>query len=135
MEFNGAVLVDNEKIQVAIDNANSEWKIAKCLRQTARNVVSKEVESWSKFKRWWWKEDDDRGDFGIWLNRNSYMFEHEMWVYSRFGVINNKDFELWCDLWETVGLVGNELEALIGAGKPVYLNPTQARFVNKWQTK
>ncbi len=137
MEFNGAVLVDNHKIENALENCSLlkleyDLEISRC-----KEKLSSQIGDLS----WWDKSLCNDGD-ADWFK--VYKRKYKGQYYRCFS--NN-----WLDNFQSVGLVSEEsykkfgdmgenyysytkqfwpLSSLIKAGTPVYLNHKQADFVN-----
>tara|TARA_R100000951_G_scaffold114219_1_gene118016 strand:+ start:760 stop:1176 length:417 start_codon:yes stop_codon:yes gene_type:complete len=132
-KFNGAVLVDNEKIEQALCwyklyfNANN--KRARELKAKAKLHVA----GYGKFKKWYYSSSkrEDK-ELSVFIGKYLNMFDWLCDGYFRAGLICEAEYKiLMTHNYDRDELYG-DIKAMISCGKPVYLNPTQARFVNSW---
>ena len=131
--FNGAVMVDNEKIRSAL-----QWnKIChnynnKRLRELKR-IAANHTKSMGKFKRWWYKSEAYEDlDFGIFVNKYVHMFDGFEDGYFKAGLICRSEYRILNHHSYSRGDIYHDLLAMIDCGKPVWLSPEQAKFVNAW---
>ncbi len=141
MEFNGAVLVANKKIENALSNYTSlkreyEKEIKRCKDKLASQID--DLSWWDNFMC----EEGDKDWFKV------YKRKYKGWV--------SKYYKAWLFRFKGIGLVTEEfhakhedmdlnhyyyekevytLRSLSRAGEPVYLNPEQASFVNRFYTE
>lgn len=130
MKFNGAVLVENKRINNAYNNYSKINEHHKEVLEAAKEKAIAEVDTWSGFAKWWYK---DETPFDMWVKRYRLSF-----FCSSVHTLYHKEFMSedtynWCDrsAW---GLKSdmNDLYAFVSCGEPVYLNPHQARLVNEF---
>lgn len=66
MKFNGAVLVDNKRINNAYNNYSKINEHYKKILEDAKSKAIAEVDTWSGFAKWWYK---DESPFDMWVRR------------------------------------------------------------------
>ncbi len=139
MEFNGAVLVSNHKIENALNNYTSlkreyEKEIKRCEDKLASQI---------SHLSWWDTFMCDEGDkdwFKVYKRKykGKYLrFWRNAWLenFRSVGLVTieeHKDYEyIDCNL-PYYDRYTRELKSLVQAGEPVYLSPEQASFVNRF---
>lgn len=137
MEFNGAVLVANQKIENALKNYTSlkreyEKEIKRCEDKLASQLGDLS----------WWDNyicnDGDEDWFKVYkrkYNGQYYRCFSNNWLdnFQSVGLVSEESYKKLKDMGENCYRYTKQfwpLSSLIRAGTPVYLNPEQADFVN-----
>ncbi len=137
--FEGAVLVNNDKIRNALGwyrlvfNLNNKFKREV---EAEAKEIGKNFTKWQKF--WHAPEYRYHSDIHMDLFRSKYTkgFCAMEWGYHRAGIIGKRAYDLLMDhRQEKHDNTYSNLLAMVYCGEPVYLNPVQAVFVNKWGYK
>ena len=138
MNFDGAVLVDNRRIQNACDN----YKVMSRERAEFINkfitILTQEFEGLSWWQKFCYNDDPIYGlekfryvlkkKYGVDYYSNWY--EHDLIGLYKGGVISQEDYDkLNFGYYHNIMV---DLMTMVRCGEPVYLNPQQARFVNKF---
>ncbi len=137
MEFNGAVLVDNQKIENALRNCslwNLEYdlEIARCEEKLASQIG--DLSWWDKFLC----NEGDKDWFKVYKRKYRgayYRCFRNNWLenFQSVGLISEESYKKFEDIGNNYYNYTEHfwpLSSLIKAGTPVYLNPAQADFVN-----
>ena len=137
MEFNGAVLVDNNKIKNACDNYRAwcnSWN--NDILPVARKVTAK----YEKLS-WWTTMFDSRWDSEFYkVMKHVYKVntfrKSILCSLNETGLINNSLYDKYVDIEEYLipsnSRMCSSLQSMIKCGEPVYLTPEQCVFVNKF---
>ncbi len=137
MEFNGAVLVDNQKIENALGNykllkKEYDSEIVRCEEKLASQIG--DLSWWDNF--WKYKR------YGDWANVYIHKYNghvssvfYDDWIYNfwKIGLVSEESYKKFEDIGENYYYYLKYLRplgSLVKAGTPVYLNPEQAGFVN-----
>ena len=138
MNFDGAVLVDNKRIQNACDNYKVMDKERDSYINNYITTLTKEFEDLSWWQKFWYE------DCPVWgLEKFQYVLKKKYGVGYRSnwtkdtlrglyqgGVISEEDYDkLNFGYYHNIMV---DLMTMVRCGEPVYLNPQQARFVNKF---
>lgn len=137
MEFNGAVLVCNKKIKNACENYNQIEEdcysilnpLIKGLKEEYRNLC------------WLKRLLHDNSLFGLWDYQYALRVCHKAKVECKWdrveenllsgGLITKETYREFGKYFNNYDYT-NDLSEMIKCGEPVYLNPQQASFVNKF---
>lgn len=137
MEFNGAVLVTNQKIENALENykllkGEYESEIARCEERLALEIG--DLTWWNNF----WKYSRYSDWVNVYIHKyKGYVdsFGGNDWFYNfyKLGLVEETTFQKLRDI--SINHIyyhrkDVSLTSLVQAGTPVYLNPEQADFVN-----
>lgn len=139
MEFNGAVLVSNRKIENALNNYLSlkseyEKEIKRCEDKLASQIG--DLSWWDNFMY----KDGDKDWFKVYERKykGKYLrFWRNTWLenFRSVGLVTMETYKVYEYIDDNLpyyGKYASELKSLVQAGEPVYLNPSQASFVNKF---
>lgn len=142
MEFNGAVLVDNQKIENALENCSLlrleyDLEISRCQEKLASQIGDLS----------WWDHIMCEGRRKKWekvylRKYNGYISSvfYDDWIYNfwKIGLVSEESYKKFEDMGENYYYYikyFRPLGSLVKAGTPVYLNPEQAGFVNTFYKK
>lgn len=140
MEFNGSVLVDNKKIQSAIENYLEVKTEYLAEEKRCQEVLAAQIDTLSWWEKFWLADYDDWGK--VYHTKYDHLFvirDHKYygsWLYRfyKIGLLSKdtldkyRSVEEYDSHWSKRNLAGT-LETFISAGEPVYLNEEQAKFV------
>lgn len=136
MEFNGAVLVSNRKIENALSNYTSlkreyEKEIKRCEDKLASQIG--DLSWWDNFMC----KDGDDDWFKVYKRKYKGWVStyHKAWLYhfKEIGLVTESFHSKYEDIDLNHYYYEKEvytLRVLSRGGEPVYLNPAQASFVN-----
>lgn len=130
MKFNGAVLVDNNRINNAYNNYRKINEHYQEVFQSAKGKAITEVDTWSTFAKWWYKKPCHifmwkmRYDVDGWTPLRRVLWEQEYIDKETHDWLERLDYGLRSDM--------NDLYAFVSCGEPVYLNAHQARLANEF---
>jgi hypothetical protein len=132
MNFNGAVLVDNSKIYKAIDNFKEAYNenSAKMRNYTSRGTERyNDLSFWQKF----WHSNEFGTKCTTYLRAVSKV--DSVWDVTAgmvvLGWLTHEEGNFYRNR-TSYKTIHNNLLDMIEVGGPVYLNPEQAGFVNKY---
>ena len=134
--FNGAVLVSNKKIINALYWNKTYFNYNNKRMRDLKELAKEHVKHWGKLKRWFNKNNHyDDQDFGIFVSNYINMFDGFEDGYLKAGLICKKEHKILYHHSYSRMDCYHDLLAMVECGEPVYLNPTQAKFVNEWDFK
>lgn len=137
MEFTGAVLVCNKKITNAIENyreIEKEWD------DIWIPIVKGLIDEYKELS-WWKKFWHDGSAFGVYDYQYVMCIKYGAKVNGKFDSVEKNLLNAGLITQEIYGIFetyfnsydhSDTLEVLVKCGEPVYLNPQQASFVNKF---
>lgn len=132
-EFNGAVLVDNKKIEQALYwyklyfNANNKRE------RDLKAKAKLHVKDYSTIKKWYYSNSgyDDKA-LGVFACKYINMFDWFCDGYLRAGLICKAEYKILMSHNYDRDSLFDDIKAMVSCGAPVYLSPVQARFINNW---
>lgn len=135
MEFNGAVLVDNNRIKNACDNYRT-WcnNYNKDIVPVARKVTEK-----YNTLPWWTTMFDSKWDSEFYkVMKHNYKIndfgKSHLSALNEAGLIDCTLYDKYTDIEDYLNpsnsRMCSNLQSMIKCGEPVYLNPEQCKFVN-----
>ena len=138
MDFNGAVLVYNKRIQNACDNYKVMDKERDKFIKSVTDTLTQEFEGLSWWQKFCYNDDPLWGleKFRYVLKKKykvrviSNWHKYDLDSLYQGHVISQEDYDKY-DFGYHHG-TSIDLMTLIRCGEPVYLNPQQARFVNRF---
>lgn len=136
-QFNGAVLVCNEKIENALSWYRFIYNKNAAFERTCRDAAIQQVATWSRWEKWinkfYTSNSKKSTEIDWFFTRYCGMFDCVSVAYQRAGILDEKEAKI-LSYWryERLLKVYDDLQELVECGKPVYLNVTQAKFVNTW---
>lgn len=141
MEFNGAVLVDNKKIQSAIENYLEVKTEYLAEEKRCQEVLAAQIDTLSRWEKFWiCKDYKDWAKVYHTKYANLFVIKdlkyHGSWLYRfyKIGLLSKHTLDKcrlvgeYDSLWGKGNLAGT-LKTFISAGEPAYLNEEQAEFV------
>lgn len=137
MEFNGAVLVDNQKIENALGNYKLLKEEYLEIEKGCQDKLAEEVDNltwWENFKC----DSRDKNWEKVYTQKyKGYVSSifYDDWIYKfwKIGLVSEESYKKFEGMGENYYYYikyFRPLGSLVKAGTPVYLNPEQADFVN-----
>ena len=131
--FKGAVLVCNERIDNAVDQYLRYYNSNQARMRELVIQAEKLISEFSKFKYWVHsRKKDTDPNWNMFIRAYVPIFDTQVDGFYHAGLICEKERKLLNSHRYNNLDTKCDLVSLIKCGKPVYLNPAQARWVNQW---
>lgn len=128
-QFHGAVLVETDKIQYALDIFELTYVQAINYRKGIKELVAESVNHWSRFAKWRYRNAGSH--YLMFIARYKRFMERYNDTLVRHGFLHLEESRIFYWLDED-GYKAQELKAFILTGGPVYLGLELAQFVNTY---
>lgn len=143
-QFNGAVQVSPDRVRSALNNFIDIYRQSNGkIKESKQYLVKNNQYKLNSFQRWWYgsKHELEQGEdvykFKMMCRwhkdcKHTSMLDDYLLNLVDLGLITQEEYEDNAKMFSWFRTCYRYLKAMLDCGQPIYVNPSQARFINEY---